>query len=90
MGLHGERVVEVCVQRADGHLGVGQACAGRLEADFLSAQLADAVLATLAFDAVGDVGTTCGVLGRAPGEEQFSRGELHGGCDEVSWGRREA
>lgn len=69
---------------------MGQARAGRLVADFLSAELADIALAALAFDAVGDVGSTSGVCRRAPGEEEFSCGELGGGGHEVSWGRGEA
>lgn len=75
------------VQLAHGNPGVRQAGAGRLVADFLSARLAHNALAALAFNAVGDVGSTSGVFRRAPGEEEVSCG---GGGHEVSWGRGEA
>lgn len=87
MCLHGEGVVEVSVQVAHRNLGVGQAHTGRLIADFLTAGLAHNSLAALAFNTVGDVGSTSGVFGWAPGEEEFS---CIGGGDEVLWGRGEA
>lgn len=90
MSLHGEGVVEVSVQLAQRHLGVGQTRAGRVVADFLSAGLARVSIAALALDAVGDVSAASGVFRRAPRDEEFSCRQLSGGGHEVPWGRRGA
>lgn len=88
MCLYSEGVVEVCIQVTDCNLSVSQAHISWLVANFLSARLAcSSTLASLTFNAVGDVCSTSCVFWWAPWEKEFSPRELGGGSHKVFWGR---
>lgn len=88
--LHGEGVVEVRLQVADRHPGLGQPGAGRLVADLVPAGQAQRALAALALHAVGEVRAAASLLRGAPGEEQLPAAagghQVPGSRGESWWG----
>lgn len=84
--LYGKGVVQVSIQVAHQNFGVRQAHTGWFIVDLFTTRLAHNSLAALAFNFIGDVCSTAGVLWWAPGENEFS---CVGGSHEVPWSRRE-
>lgn len=84
MCLNSEGVVEVSIQVTHRDLGVRQAHAGRLIADFFTTGLAYNSFAALAFNTVGDIVSSSSVFRWAPGQEELP---CTGGGHQILWGR---